>query len=272
MKRMLLWLRYKAAIGITIRIILGLIVLAFLGYWVWGILVDYIEPKGSTGRKDVVQVFAVIAAGVVALIGGIVGIFNLSVAWRNLQQQRDLGQQRAEEDALQAYFEQMGSLLTNHNLIDTDRGDIRQLANAHTLTVLARLDGERKGSVVRFLYGAGLIYKNRTVVNLTGATLTGAILIRANLENANLSNAYLQDSYLMATSLVGADLRATHLADATLDWVNLTGADLKGADVSEKQLASCASLDDATMPDGQKYEEWLKSKGREEDEENSGPS
>jgi uncharacterized protein YjbI with pentapeptide repeats len=86
------------------------------------------------------------------------------------------------------------------------------------------------------------------------------------------SGAFLQDSYLMATSLNGANLRSTHLADATLDWVDLSGADLSGADVSEEQLASCKSLKGATMPDGQKYEDWLKSKSSGEDGEASGSS
>jgi Pentapeptide repeats (8 copies) len=181
MKRMRLVPWHKTAIGT----ILGLIVLVVIGSWGWDVLVGYVEPKGPTGRKDVVQVFALIVAGVVAFIGGIVGIANLFVAQRNLRQQRELGDQRAEEDALQAYFEQMGSLLTDQNLISTDRDDIKHLAEAQTLTVLARLDGERKGSVVRFLYGARLINRDQTIVDLSGATLTGTILIRADLRDAN---------------------------------------------------------------------------------------
>jgi hypothetical protein len=260
MKRMLWVQQHKTAIGITIGIILGLIVLVGAGFLVWGVLIEYVEPTNSTDRKDVVQVMAVIGAGVFALIGGIVGIVNLIFAGRNLRQQRELGQQRAEEDALQAYFEQMGSLLTDHNLISTDRNDIKQLALAQTLTVLARLGGEQKGSVVRFLYGARLIDRDRTIVGLIDADLTGTILIRADLTDANFAGAFLQDSYFMATSLVRANLRSTHLADATLDWVDLSGADLSGADVSEEQLASCVSLHDATMPDGQKYEAWRKTR------------
>ena len=260
MKRMIWVLRYKTAIGVTVGISLGLIMLVGAGFLVWGVLVEYVGPKGPTGRKDVVQIMAVIAAGVFALIGGIVGIVNLIFAGRNLRQQRELGQQRAEEDALQAYFEQLGSLLTDHDLISTDRDDIKQLAVAQTLTVLERLDGERKGSVVRFLYGARLIDRDQTIVDLSGATLTGTILIRADLSNANLSGAFLQDSYLMATSLICANLRSTHLADATLDWVDLSGANLRGAGVSEEQLASCLSLEGATMPDGQKYEAWRKTR------------
>ncbi len=52
----------------------------------------------------------------------------------------------------------------------------------------------------------------------------------------------------------------------------LDGADLTGArNVTEHQLDTCESLEGATMPDGQKYEDWLKSKGPEKDGENSSP-
>jgi len=43
-------------------------------------------------------------------------------------------------------------------------------------------------------------------------------------------------------------------------------------ETTNEQLEQAKSLEDATMPNGQKYEDWLKSKGREEDGENSGPS
>ncbi len=59
----------------------------------------------------------------------------------------------------------------------------------------------------------------------------------------------------------------------------MTHADLSGANLSEalgitnEELEQQAeSLEGATMPNGQKYEDWLKSKGRGEDGENSGPS
>jgi hypothetical protein len=34
--------------------------------------------------------------------------------------------------------------------------------------------------------------------------------------------------------------------------------------LTDEQIAAAESLDDATMPNGQKYEEWLKSKGSRE--------
>jgi hypothetical protein len=49
-------------------------------------------------------------------------------------------------------------------------------------------------------------------------------------------------------------------------------ADLTDAYVSEEQLNSAESLEGATMPNGQKYEDWLKSKGDGEDGENDDSS
>jgi uncharacterized protein YjbI with pentapeptide repeats len=68
--------------------------------------------------------------------------------------------------------------------------------------------------------------------------------------------------------LPGADLIGADLIGARLNGVDLNGADLSGADLSyaqgmsneelEKQQVS--SFEGATMPNGQKYEDWLKSR------------
>jgi hypothetical protein len=73
------------------------------------------------------------------------------------QEQRALAveNQRAQDAALQAYLDQMSQLLLDEGrpLRQPKEGDeVRTLARARTLTVLPRLDGERKASVVRFLY------------------------------------------------------------------------------------------------------------------------
>ena len=61
------------------------------------------------------------------------------------------------------------------------------------------------------------------------------------------------------------------LRDATLRGAKLSKADLSGAkDTTSKQLAQAKSLEGATMSNGQKYEDWLKSKGSEEHGENTG--
>jgi len=43
---------------------------------------------------------------------------------------------------------------------------------------------------------------------------------------------------------------------------------LTGAHVTEWKLYNCKSLEGAIIPNDQKYEDWLKSKGRGEVEEN----
>jgi uncharacterized protein YjbI with pentapeptide repeats len=70
---------------------------------------------------------------------------------------------------------------------------------------------------------------------------------------------------------------------ANLEGANLKGANLHRAEITAEQLAQCKSLEGATMPNGQKYERWLKTPdgqqwlknykvGSGENGENPGPS
>jgi uncharacterized protein YjbI with pentapeptide repeats len=70
------------------------------------------------------------------------------------------------------------------------------------------------------------------------------------------------------------DLSNTDLSRANLEHTNLERANLKFADLSRPDLSNAqgitneeleqqaSSLRGSTMPNGQKYEEWLKSKDR----------
>lgn len=69
------------------------------------------------------------------------------------------------------------------------------------MTVLPRLDSERKGSVLRFLYAAELIKRQSELSYLKGADLRGAKLFKANLGRVDMSGAELR----------GADLRGAGL-------------------------------------------------------------
>jgi uncharacterized protein YjbI with pentapeptide repeats len=214
------------------------------------------------------------------------------------QQERGLAieNQRARDEALEAYLDQMSQLLLDKDkpLRQSQEGDdVRNLARARTLTVLPRLDSERKGSVVRFLYESGLITKDRRVLDLSKADLSEADLWRASLTGANLTGAYLTQAYLNNADLTSANLSGAALYGANLSRANLSNANLSSAWLShanlsgakgltEEQLLVVRSLQGATMPDGQvlksdnypdgpTLEDWLKSKGRTEDGENSGP-
>jgi hypothetical protein len=107
--------------------------------------------------------------------------------------------------------------------------------------------------------------------NLQGAKLDGANLHGANLYGANLYGAKLNGADLQEADLRGAYLQGTLLdtREANLYGAYPQGADLRGATVTDEQLADTLSLQGATMPDGQKYEDWLKEKeGSGKDVEN----
>jgi hypothetical protein len=202
------------------------------------------------------------------------------------QQALDVEDQRAQDAALQAYLDQMSHLLTDakrplRRAQPSD--DLSIVARARTLTVLPRLDGERKARVVQFLYEAGLVSNTHPVLALGGANLSGAYLRGAYLRGADLYGAeFVAQAYLSGAILSNAfDLARTaaNLSNANLSNANLSNANLSGAILSEAQgwtedqLREASSLEEATMPNGQKYEDWLKDReGHKEDVENSGPS
>src|SRR5215208_6893536 len=217
-------LRVATALGVAVAVALT------YGIWFdwewkamigWKALEGYInpDPDDTTGKKDAVQVYAVIVAGVIASITAAVGLANLRLTRKNLEQQRELEAQRAQGTALQAYYEQIGNLLTEYDLRTTKREEIKELARGQTLTVLQEVDGNGKGNLLTFLHGAGLIIGiENPAVALTGADLQGVDLPRADLEGANLQGANLQ----------GANLEGANLREAYLRGVNLQGADLQG--------------------------------------------
>jgi uncharacterized protein YjbI with pentapeptide repeats len=205
-----------------------------------------------------------------------------------VQHALEVEDQRAQDTALQAYLDEMSHLLT-----DAERplrraqpsDNLSIVARARTLTALPRLDGKRKGQVVQFLYESGLITKDRPILDvrgsdlreadligadlseayLTSADLSGANLRGANLRGANLSEASLRGANLSKADLSRASLSEASLSEADLSEAYLISADLRGADLSnakglgnEELVLEASSLDGATMPNGQKYEDWLK--------------
>jgi uncharacterized protein YjbI with pentapeptide repeats len=167
--------------------------------------------------------------------------------WFNRQQrERELetADRRTQDEALQAYLDQIGQLLLDKDrpLRQSKVGDeVRTLARARTLTVLRRLDSERKGNVVQFLYESGMIGVTEAVLVLIGANLSGANLERAYLRGANLRGANLRGAILFYADLSGAslseaDLRGATLIDAILDVTDLSGANLSGANLETANL------------------------------------
>ena len=227
--------------------------------------------------------------------------------------ERELAEQRADDEALQAYLDQMASLLLERDLrTSKEDSEVRTLARARTLTVLGRLDPSRKTALMQFLVEADLVQRvdgSDPIISLRGADLNnanlrfaimpGAVLSQANLNRANLigadlshaipykadlSFADLRNANLRGANLIGADLtfagpsnanlHRANLSDANLIRANLSDANLSDANLSdasgitnEKLDQQAASLEGATMPNGQKYEDWLKAREKRQQDE-----
>src|SRR5215203_6137030 len=226
--------------------------------------------------------------------------------------ERELAEQQAQDEALQAYLDQMSQLILDRNLLEVEQGNpvheqgdpVHTLAQALTSTAILRLDAEHNESVTHFLIHSGLAVRSEVSARLlrgstlshaklSGAHLPDADLGDADLSGADLSNALLDNADLVAhltnadlsgASLIGADLRDANLFGADLSDANLisanlsdailVNANLSGADgITNEELEQQAdSLVGADMPNGQNYEDWLKSKLRKEDGKNEGSS
>jgi uncharacterized protein YjbI with pentapeptide repeats len=135
----------------------------------------------------------------------------------------------------------------------------RILARARTLTVLSRLDGNRKASIVQFLSGSDLIVKDHVLVNLSKADLRGADFRGANLRGASFSSTSHKrntGANLSGADLGDANLRGVDFRGANLSGVNFRGANLRNADFRQADLdddaPSGAYLRDTIMPNGER--------------------
>jgi uncharacterized protein YjbI with pentapeptide repeats len=185
---------------------------------------------------------------------------------RRAQAERDLAEQRADDDALQAYLDQIGTLLLERNLRSSiednateESQEARSLARARTLTVLRRLDSSRKSEIMQFLLesdlvnrGGNIVYggasstwlqgsESKPVIDLDRADLVGIHLSEPDLAGAGLNEADLSDAYLWAAVLVRAELTEADLGGAKLRYAQLSSAELgeavlRHADLSKADL------------------------------------
>jgi uncharacterized protein YjbI with pentapeptide repeats len=168
-------------------------------------------------------------------VGAAVPLLN----WLQKKRELEIAEQRAQDEALQAYLNKMSELLIDEKLHDKANpyDDTRVTARARTLAVLSQLDGERKRTVLLFLRESRLINRDLHVRN--GRTVYARIV---GLRDADLRNANLQDAKLINTlrdepvSLEGAILEGADLQGADLEGADLQGADLRAANLRSASL------------------------------------
>src|SRR5215203_646578 len=155
---------------------------------------------------------------------------------QRVEAERTIQQQNAQAEALQAYLDQMSTLLLDKNLLGSDSSsgaqtlEVKQLARARTLTVLSRLGPEDKASVLQFLYESGLILRKGPGTSVGPGASADSL--------PSCTPEVLLRGIGSIVSLQGADLRDAPLSSAPLTGANLSGADLRGADLSGADLTS----------------------------------
>jgi DNA segregation ATPase FtsK/SpoIIIE-like protein len=260
--------------------------------WVW-------TGFGEKKLWDWLQLLSALAIPVVLAVAGFWFADQQQQQQQSIENQRadherEIQKQQAQDIALQAYLSQMGQLILEEDLRDPEEVSERvsTLARVRTITVLSRLDPNRKHSVMQFLIEAHLVQGvgqggeccKEPIIALHGASLRdvtfpnapleGAYLGGADLSGANLRGAYLSDADLGGANLDEANLRDADLRDADLSDAHLSDAGLSGASLSEAYLseadlsdanlsgakgitqerldAQAKTFEGATMPDGQK--------------------
>ena len=185
------------------------------------------------------------------------------IANQRVQTDQAIAHQHRQDEALQAYLDNIGALLLDKDrpLREASRFDeVVTLARSRTLTVLRRLDGERKGRVLQFLMESNLIIDttggdpDKWFANIKPVLLLGweNYLGAADFSGARLLGAQLPYVNLSAVWLVGADLRFANLHSALLFRTHLNKANLHQADLSRlrqerRTNLSHAHLEEANM-------------------------
>src|SRR5260370_17349678 len=216
-----------------LAVVIVLIVLSVLGYifnWNWTGLGPYMSPphpKDSDFQRgktlwDWLQLL------IIPVALAIIAIFFNRAERKNEQR---IASDNQQEGALQEYIKEMSGLLLERNLRTSDKdAEVRIIARVRTLTVLPRLDGKRKRSLLLFLYDAGLINKGDNIINMSEADLSEADLSEVSLCRPRR----IRDSSRKREAItnVSADLSGVNLRNANLNGANLSNVKLV-AEVNE---------------------------------------
>jgi len=154
-----------------------------------------------------------------------------AILYNRIEKQNE--QRRAEdhlqENVLSAYLDRIATYLLNNKLRSSKvNSAVRDVAHGWTLTALPRLNGQRKGVVLQFLYGANLLMKSNSIIQLGDADLSG-VSLHAWLENIYLNGASMEKADLSGCYFWGADLSATYLKDASFENANLGEVNFENA-------------------------------------------
>jgi hypothetical protein len=210
----------------------------------------YVAPTKPSERKDLVLAVAQILAGTALLSG-------LYFTWRTLQVNRE-GQ---ITERFTRAIDQLGKIENGKKLFEIRVGGI------YALERIARESEEDYEPIIEVL--TAYVRQNAPRKPEIGELLA---------EEESDKQERTPDPDIQAITTVLRRLTRVHgqggrrrldLRDTDLQGAELLRANLQGAVVTDEQLADARSLEGATMPNGQKYEDWFKDKeGSGKDVEN----
>jgi hypothetical protein len=117
------------------------------------------------------------------------------------------------DSILNEFMDDLSRLLLDHKLRETLQGsEARTVARGQTLVALDRLDGKRRGQLLRFVHELDLLRGDKPILDLNGANLKEAELQGVDLQGANLQGADLQGANLQGTNLEAATLKLREAA------------------------------------------------------------
>jgi uncharacterized protein YjbI with pentapeptide repeats len=270
-------LAFAAVIGLAFRlgidrgnrlgyipiVVVVVLLLVRIGYrYEWTGFGEASHPKWSGGSElrprktlwDWLQLLGALAIPVAVAVAG---------AWFTAVQsttQQAVEEQRAQDAALQAYLDQMGVLLLEKDLRESEPGsEVRTLARARTLTVLSRLDPSRKAEVMGFLIEAELVTSAltdeeeeeiRDKLDTSGHQfLDPPVIVLGTLGESPIRVGPLEGGPGLtggAVDLHDVDLTAVSLFNAWLAHANLRDANLRSSDLTNAVLVG-ATLTNATL-------------------------
>jgi len=177
---------------------------------------------GSVGKT-----IAIVVSIATLIVGGIEFYIQQQQA-----QQQALDQEH--QATLDGYLDDMSNLLLMSGLRTAKQGsEVQVLTQARTYEAVRNLDGARKGTLVRFLWEAGLLNGSQSIISLNGADLSSTDLSGTNVSSTNASGI---SSCASITENCAAAQNDVNLSDAILSGANLSGANLSGANLSGVNL------------------------------------
>ena len=206
-------------VSVLATLVIALIVLVIIGgyllHWDWaGFNGNIKSGKTLWDWLQLLIIPAVLAFGV-SVIYLTISRGEQEATKQRAKTEREVADDNQREAALQGYIDKISELLLHEKLRESQQTDeVRTLARVRTLTVLPRLDGKHKGSVLQFLHEAKLINQDKGIVSLEGANLREANLSGANLYKADLFGAELTECLLNKANLIETNLSNANLSNA----------------------------------------------------------